>query len=46
MSRKLRDISSPKTVANFEIQLTKSLPDNLKSTLPTVEGIEAALSKV
>lgn len=39
----LRNNASPITVANFETQLSKALPDNLKGTLPTVEEIEAEL---
>lgn len=41
----LRNNSSPITVANFETQLAKALPENLKGTLPTVEEIEAELSR-
>lgn len=41
----LRNNSSPITVANFETQLAKALPDNLKGTLPTVEEIEAELGR-
>lgn len=29
----------------FEYQLTQSLPDNLKSSLPIIEEIEAELSR-
>jgi len=32
-------------VANFETQLAKALPENLKGTLPTVEEIEAELGR-
>jgi len=31
-------------VAEWERQLTESLPENLKSSLPTIEEIEAELS--
>jgi len=41
----LRNNSSPITVANFETQLAKALPDNLKGTLPTIEEIEAELTQ-
>lgn len=39
----LRNNHSPITVANFETELAKALPDNLKSSLPTVEEIENEL---
>ena len=41
----LRNNSSPISVANFETQLAKALPDNLKASLPTVEEIEAELGR-
>lgn len=41
----LRNNSSPITVANFETELAKALPDDLKNTLPTVEEIEAELDR-
>ena len=41
----LRNNSSPITVANFETQIAKALPDDLKGTLPTVEEIEAELGR-
>ena len=41
----LRNNSSPISVANFETQLAKALPDDLKATLPTVEEIEAELER-
>ncbi len=41
----LRNNTSPISVANFEIQLAKALPDNLKTTLPSVEEIEAELER-
>ena len=31
-------------VAEWERQITESLPENLKSSLPTIEEIEAELS--
>ena len=42
----LRNNMSPISVANFETQLAKALPDNLKTTLPSVEEIEAELEKI
>ena len=33
------------SVAEWETQLTQSLPDNLKGSLPSIEEIEAELSK-
>jgi predicted nuclease of restriction endonuclease-like (RecB) superfamily len=39
----LRDIQKPIGVSEYE--LTRALPDNLKSSLPTVEEIEAELSR-
>ena len=41
----LRNNTSPISVANFETQLAKALPENLKGTLPTVEEIEAELER-
>ena len=37
----LRDIHKPIGVSDYE--LTRSLPENLKSSLPTIEEIEAEL---
>ena len=37
----LRDMHKPIGVSNYE--LTRALPDNLKSVLPTIEEIEAEL---
>ena len=37
----LRDINKPIGVADYE--LTRALPDNLKSSLPSIEEIEAEL---
>lgn len=41
----LRDINKPIGVASFETEIVKSLPENLKSSLPTIEDIEAELNK-
>jgi predicted nuclease of restriction endonuclease-like (RecB) superfamily len=41
----LRNNSSPISVANFETQIAKALPDTLKGTLPSVEEIEAELER-
>ena len=41
----LRDINKPIGVADYEIKIIKSLPKNLKSSLPTIEEIEAELEK-
>jgi predicted nuclease of restriction endonuclease-like (RecB) superfamily len=41
----LRNNTSPISVANFETQIAKALPDNLKGTLPSVEEIEAELER-
>lgn len=40
----LRDMSKPIGVSAF--QITESLPDNLQSSLPTIEELESELSKV
>lgn len=40
----LRDIHKPIGISDYE--LTRALPENLKSSLPTVEEIEAELSQV
>ena len=40
----LRDINKPIGVSEYE--LTRALPDNLKSSLPSVEEIEAELSDI
>lgn len=40
----LGDTKRPITVAEWETQLTHSLPDNLKGSLPSIEEIEAELS--
>ncbi|PIP44986.1 MAG: hypothetical protein COX16_15455, partial [Deltaproteobacteria bacterium CG23_combo_of_CG06-09_8_20_14_all_51_20] len=39
----LRDIHKPIGISDYE--LTRALPENLKSSLPTVEEIEAELSQ-
>lgn len=41
----LRDIKKPIGIAGYETALVSSLPKNLKSSLPTVEEIEAELAK-
>lgn len=40
----LGDTKRPISVAEWETQLTQSLPDNLKGSLPSIEEIEAELS--
>ncbi len=45
MEYALRNNASPISVASFETQLAKALPENLKGTLPTVEEIEAELER-
>ena len=42
----LRNSRSPIGVASYETKILKSLPEKLKTTLPTVEEIEAELSAV
>ncbi len=39
----LRDIGKPLGVAEFQTQIIESLPENLKSSLPTIEEIEETL---
>lgn len=41
----LRDINKPIGVAGYETALISKLPKNLKSSLPTIEEIEAELEK-
>ncbi len=41
----LRRCTSPISVASYETQIVKSLPKELKASLPTVEEIEQELSK-
>jgi predicted nuclease of restriction endonuclease-like (RecB) superfamily len=42
----LQDIHKPMGIAGYETKLVESLPKELKSSLPTVEEIEAELEKV
>ena len=41
----LRDINKPMGVAGYETEILKKLPKDLKSTLPTIEEIEAEFKK-
>jgi len=41
----LRDLKKPIGVAGWETKLVEKLPENLKGSLPTVEEIEAELSR-
>lgn len=41
----LRGIRKPISISSYETQLVKSLPKNLKASLPTIEEIESELSK-
>ena len=41
----LRDLAKPLGVADWETQLTESLPDGLRGSLPTIEEIEATMSR-
>jgi len=41
----LRDIKKPIGVASFKTEIVKSLPENLKSSLPTIEEVEAELNR-
>ncbi len=41
----LRNITSPIGVAEYQTKLVKALPKGLKSSLPTIEEIEAELEK-
>jgi len=41
----LRNITSPIGVAEYQTEIMKKLPKNLKSSLPTIEEIEAELEK-
>ena len=41
----LRGIEKPIGVASFETEIVKTLPENLKSSLPTVEEIEAEINR-
>ena len=39
----MRDVNKPIGVSEYE--LTRALPENLKSSLPSIEEIEAELAK-
>ena len=41
----LRGFKKPIGVAQWETQITRSLPEQLKTSLPTIEELEAELSK-
>lgn len=41
----LRDIRKPIGIAEYETEIIKNLPKELKSSLPTIEEIEAELEK-
>ena len=41
----LRDINKPIGVADYEAKIIRNLPKNLKSSLPTIEEIEAEFEK-
>ena len=41
----LRDIHEPIGVAGWETKLVESLPKNLRGSLPTIEELEAELSR-
>jgi len=41
----LRGFKSPMGVAQWETQITRSLPEQLKTSLPTIEEVEAELGK-
>lgn len=41
----LRRCTSPISVTSYETQIVKSLPKELKASLPTIEEIESELSK-
>lgn len=41
----LRDIKKPIGISSYETQIVKSLPKDLKASLPTIEEIETELSK-
>lgn len=42
----LRGVSTPIGVTGYELALTKALPEDLKSSLPTVEELEAELQTI
>lgn len=41
----LRDLKKPIGVAGWETTIVEKLPENLKGSLPTVEELEAELSR-
>ena len=41
----LRDLKKPIGVAGWETKIVEKLPENLKGSLPTVEGLEAEFSR-
>ncbi|MCF7799832.1 PDDEXK nuclease domain-containing protein, partial [Candidatus Babeliales bacterium] len=41
----LRDINKPMGVAGYQTEITKKLPKNLKSSLPTIQEIESEFEK-
>jgi len=41
----LRRVHSPISVASYETEIVKTLPENLKSSLPTVEEIEEEINR-
>ena len=41
----LRDLKKPIGVAGWETKIVEQLPENLKGSLPTVEELEAELSR-
>lgn len=41
----LRRVHSPISIATYEAEIVKSLPENLKSSLPSVEEIEAEINR-
>lgn len=41
----LRDINKPIGVADYETEIVKRLPKELKSSLPTIEELEAEFEK-
>lgn len=41
----LRDIKKPLGVAEYETKIIESLPDNFKSSLPSIEEIEKELEE-
>ena len=41
----LRDLAKPLGIAHWKTRLTESLPDGLRGSLPTIEEIEATMSR-